>query len=304
MDTSYLSILSFLLITWAYYYVASVGKIQLEMRVNEVDKTIPPVVIGKGGLYETYEAYNSANMGSALIFLLMVVLTQLGLNIYSVIDKCGGSVGKNIGVSLLLTVVPWTIILGGVIGLLMAYPGLKSAFADVIGYYIVSTEANDIIGTIITESKVDEEIEKVKNSNESHEMKRAAEAVMKMCGNKGVLVNSMNPSNFEQMWKVLTPLMVKEVDLKTSPNNKDNKILNDYKSDLFNLVVKKDNIGEGMWYIYTGLLVTSIVSYNLATRTCSKDSSKTEADHEEYLKTVEELDKEKELNQSGEPYSA
>jgi len=70
------------------------------------------------------------------------------------------------------------------------------------------------------------------------------------------------------------------------------------KTNLLDLVVLKDNIGEALWYIYTAILISSIVNYNLATRGCIKDISQIKADHDDYIKTQEEADKEKELNNS------
>ena len=42
------------------------------------------------------------------------------------------------------------------------------------------------------------------------------------------------------------------------------------QQQLFDLVVTKDNVGEAMWYIYTGLLVTSVVQLNISTKGCKK----------------------------------
>lgn len=42
------------------------------------------------------------------------------------------------------------------------------------------------------------------------------------------------------------------------------------KQKLLDLVIYRDNIGEGLWYIYTGLLLSSIVKYNINNRGCSK----------------------------------
>jgi len=42
------------------------------------------------------------------------------------------------------------------------------------------------------------------------------------------------------------------------------------KKKLLDLVIYRDNIGEAMWYIYTGLLLSTIVKYNINNRGCSK----------------------------------
>ena len=41
------------------------------------------------------------------------------------------------------------------------------------------------------------------------------------------------------------------------------------KSRLFDLVVKRDFIGEVMWYVYTGVLLTFLVGLKIASRGCN-----------------------------------
>jgi hypothetical protein len=42
----------------------------------------------------------------------------------------------------------------------------------------------------------------------------------------------------------------------------------DKKSQLFGLVVTRDYIGEMMWYVYTGVLLTFLVGLKIASRGC------------------------------------
>ena len=70
------------------------------------------------------------------------------------------------------------------------------------------------------------------------------------------------------------------------------------KQKLLDLVSLKENIGEAFWYIYTAILISSIVYYNLATRGCVKSISQIKADHDEYIKQQEENDKQQQLNNS------
>jgi hypothetical protein len=53
-----------------------------------------------------------------------------------------------------------------------------------------------------------------------------------------------------------------------------------------------------MWYLYTGILITSIVSFNLASRGCKKSIDDLKASHDAYIKKEEELKSKKELNNS------
>lgn len=95
----------------------------------------------------------------------------------------------------------------------------------------------------------------------------------------------MNSDNFLNIWDILKPLM--------NTGIYDNI---EIKTNLLDLVVLKDNVGEALWYIYTAILISSIVNYNLATRGCVKDISQIKADHDEYIKQQEEAVKQTELN--------
>ena len=70
------------------------------------------------------------------------------------------------------------------------------------------------------------------------------------------------------------------------------------KKQLLNLVILKDNIGEALWYIYTAILISSIVYYNLATRGCVKSIDQIKSEHDEYIKQQEEAAEQQKLNNS------
>ena len=55
------------------------------------------------------------------------------------------------------------------------------------------------------------------------------------------------------------------------------------KNELFELVVTRDNIGELMWYIYTGILLTSIVQMKIALTKCSTNQATMEKNYQTYL---------------------
>ena len=99
----------------------------------------------------------------------------------------------------------------------------------------------------------------------------------------------MNPTNFLQIWDILKPLMNPRLD----PN-----ILEENKQALLNLVVLKDNIDEALWYIYSGILITSIVYYNLATRGCVKSIEQIKQEHDSYIKEQELVEQQNKLNNS------
>ena len=202
-------------------------------------------------------------------------------------SKCGGSLDKNIGAAALFTFIPWILMFGVMLAILIMFPGFKSAFSDVLGYYAVSNSANDLFSSILIGTDINEQIETSSDPSRKQELTKAAEAIMKICGNKSILINQMNPENFINIWDNLKPLML--------PNAYEN---TDIKQQLLNLVVLKDNIGEAFWYVYTAILISSIVYYNLATRGCVKSVDQIKSDHDAYIKQQEEANKTQELNNS------
>ena len=84
--------------------------------------------------------------------------------------KCGGSLDKNIGAAALFTFIPWILIFGAMLAVLIIFPGFKSAFSDVIGYYVVAGGANDIFGQILLGADLNEMIEQTTDINKKNEL--------------------------------------------------------------------------------------------------------------------------------------
>ena len=271
MDISFQSLIFFIIITIIYFAFPSIGKPHLELKDLEND--------------ETMAIFYNKNVLSLAFYLGAVVVSQLFLNIGYLMSKCGGSLDKNIGAAALFTFIPWLLIFGVMLAVLIIFPGFKSAFSDVIGYYVVAGGANDIFGSILMGTDLNEMIEKSGDDKQKAELTRAAEAIVKICGNKSILINQMNPDNFLDIWNALKPLMM--------PGAFDNV---EIKTQLLDLVVLKDNIGEIFWYIYTSILISSIVYYNLATRGCVKSIDEIKSDHDAYIQQQEQAAEQKKLN--------
>ena len=271
MDISLQSLLYFTIITILYFSFPSIGKPQLTLNdlMDEQSKA----------------NYYTQSMKSLAFYLGVVVFSQLVLNIGYLMSKCGGAIDKNIGAAALFTFIPWILIFGVMLAVLIIFPGFKSAFSDVIGYYVVAGGANDIFGSILMGTDLNQMIEQTGDANKKKELTKAAEAIVKICGNKSILINQMNPDNFLQIWDILKALMM--------PGAYENI---EIKEKLLALVVLKDNIGEALWYIYTAILISSIVYYNLATRGCIKDVNQIKQEHDDYIKQQEEAQEKQDLN--------
>ena len=273
MDISFQSLILFIIITIIYFAFPSIGKPQLKL-IDLTEEGMSP-------------DYYNRNITSLAFYFGVVVVSQLCLNIGYLMSKCGGSLDKNIGAAALFTFIPWILIFGVLLAVLIIFPSFKSAFSNVIGYYVVAGGANDIFGSILLGTDLNEMIDTTKDETEKNKLTKAAEAIIKICGNKSILINQMNPNNFLEIWDTLKPLMI--------TGSYDNM---EIKQQLLDLVTLKDNIGEAFWYLYTSILISSIVYYNLATRGCVKSIEQIKTDHDAYIQKQEELNKQNELNNS------
>ena len=273
MDISQISLVLFIIITIIYFAVPSIGKPQLTLIDILTD--------------ESKATYYIKNIKSLAFYLGVVVVIQLILNGWYLSTKCDGAIDKNIYAAFIFTFIPWVLIFGVMLAVLIIFPGFKSAFSDVLGYYAVAGSANDIFSSIFIGTDINDMIDKTNDVTKKNELTHAAEAIMKICGNKSILINQMNPDNFTTIWQTLKPLMnvgvYENVEIQTK---------------LLDLVVLKDNIGEAFWYIYTAILISSIVYYNLATRGCVKSVDQIKSDHDAYIKQQEEADKQTAANNS------
>lgn len=256
--SSYLSIIIFLLSTVFYYTI-------IKLPFNIVYLTSA----------EEYTKYAKSSYFRLFLYFLLVVVTQFGVNINIMINRCGGSVSQNIAAAALMTFIPWTFIFGVAIAVLIMYPSFKTPFSNVIGYFIVSGKANTLLSTQILRGP--EEMNVAINGaaeSERQSLHAAAETIIKICGNLSVLINNITPDTFIEYWEKLKPLM------------KDNVYTNGaIKQQLLSIVVERDNIGEALWYIYTACLVTSVVQYNMATRPCAQNLASLQTAYQDYLET-------------------
>jgi hypothetical protein len=105
-----------------------------------------------------YEEYNSSSNTALFIYFLFIVLSQIGINASVMVNKCGGSIMQNIGSAFLMTLIPWFFIFGGVVVCLMIFPGFKSAFSNVIGYFAVSNTANNVLSELLVNTDLNQTI--------------------------------------------------------------------------------------------------------------------------------------------------
>jgi len=303
MANSFLNIIVFLITTLIYYLIKP--KINLDI-INDTEK---------------YKKYMKTNYIYLAIYILLVIVVQFIINASIITNTCGGSISENMGAAGLITFIPWTLIFGSIIIVILLFPGFKSAFSDVIGYYYVSSSANKLLSDLLINQEVNKILHpenepqqlntstdntstpvlqpvspqeneinnkepnitggntkrKIKGGNNTNideqKLQQVASAIVKICGNTSVLINQIVPLNFNKYWEILKPLI--------KPEYRDDK---QKQTDLFDLVVTRDNIGEAMWYIYTGILLAMIVQLKIVTRGCVNSVSTMQQNYQTYLK--------------------
>ena len=375
MASSYLNIVTFLLTTLTYY---------LTIKPNLTYE------IASNG--EQYKTYISNSYMYLAIYFLLVLIVQFFVNSSVISSMCGGSVSENMGAAGVYTFLPWTLIFGVLIIIITVYPGFKSAFSDVVGYFWVASSANKIITDLLVNPdlekilnredndisraekdiatllkkdgiNVNQKVEKninelirelsapyfIDNNNTDEEksaqydafignkinkflendamaknpvvrdalnkeinqwahiyfpndmkdnnqkggtkeqMQEAADLIIKICGNSSILINQIVPSNFDTYWNILKPLMKEKYQDDASRQT------NDIKNDLFEVVVTRDNVGEAMWYIYTGVLLTAIVQLKITSRGCVSSQQTMEENYQKFKEAEKKAQEQKEL---------
>ena len=301
MASSYLNIITFLLTT-LFYYIALKPNYTYEMSID----------LNKNKQYTT-----NSYMYLAIYFLLVMVI-QFIVNASIITSTCGGSITENLGSSGVFTFIPWTLIFGVIAVILTIYPGFKSAFSDVIGYYWVYGSANKVITELLINRDVEKSLKEILPAESNtpsapqlppvgqmvggykglkggaiskEQVEEAADTIVKICGNTSVLINQIVPSNFNEYWRILTPLMKEKY-------QNDGPEATQKKKELFELVVTRDNVGEAMWYIYTGLLLTSLVQLKMTTQGCSSNPQTMEKNYQKFLASEKEAKAKNQLSTS------
>ena len=269
-SNSYLNIIVFLLTTMLYYLV--------------IKKTITFDILTDP---EKYQKYVSSSYTSLGIYVLLIIVSQYIVNVSVITSSCGGSIKENLGAATLLTFLPWSLIFGILIVVLIMYPGFKTAFSDVVGYFYVSSSANKVLTELLIDKDIQDQMNKDTTSTpqQKQALQEVADTIIKICGNTSILINQIVPSNFIDYWSILRPLMKEKYQT-------DNPSASEKQQELFDLVVTRDNVGEAMWFIYTGLLVVSIVQLKIATRGCITSPETMEKNYQKYLEKQEKQEKE------------
>jgi hypothetical protein len=201
------------------------------------------------------------------IYLLSVLLVEYFVNLNLTTSICGSSQWTT---ALFVTILPWGIIFGILTLLLTMFPGWLSPFSNTFGYAIaLMAGLNDTFADIIEPNpkgiklKPDESI--------------LQQALAHIYSDKSLLINEITVDNFDYFWDSMKGVF------KQSVYENDT-----FKNNLYSMVVLKNTVSMCIWYILTGILITSI-SYNYIINSgCKASAAEMQERHVQYEQELAE----------------
>ena len=178
-----------------------------------------------------------------IIYFLLVISSQFGLNIYLAKQMCNSP--SNVGTAALATFIPWLFIFGLLNLLLKVFPGWLSAFSNTIGYAIASVAG---VASLFTEQLLN--VGKPPNTD-------AFKVIQNVTNDPSTIINTINDENIENFWN-------KSIDVQffnQFPQVKSGAEPPPQFTQLKNFIRLKNIVSYFIWYLLTGILITSI-SYN------------------------------------------
>jgi hypothetical protein len=180
-----------------------------------------------------------------IIYFILVLVSQFILNIYLAKQMCNNP--SNVGTAAVATIIPWVVIFGLLNLLLTMFPGWLAAFSNTIGYAVAS-----IIGvsSLFTE--------KLLNVGDPPN-RDALKVIQNILSDPSTIINTLTDENVLSFWN-------KSVDVKLFKDGFEPITnVNDLNSPLFyelkKYIMLKNLVSYFIWYLLTGILITSI-SYN------------------------------------------
>jgi len=206
------------------------------------------VFIGLTVVYFGFK-YTMPEKGTALfvVYFILILVSQFILNIYLAKQICNSP--SNVGTAAVATIIPWVIIFGLLNFLLITFSGWLIAFSNTIGYGIAS-----IIGlSTLFLDKLVNNVDNVKTTDNPKLIK----ILLDMQNDPSTVINALNEYNVDTVWnKSIATGAFKNTLSKVTPDFMPPEFL-----ELKKYIILKDLVSYFMWYLLTGILITSI-SYN------------------------------------------
>lgn len=210
-----------------------------------------------------------------IVYFLILLVSQFFVNTSISNHLCGTPQYTTV---LIVTIIPWAIMLGSIKVLLTVFPGWLSPFSNTFGYIVTKIFGiNTILKNILSSNFDNAEGEKV-------DVKIAAEALEHIYADKSLLINEITQENFNIFWERMTKARLFK-----------SNISDELKESLRNMVILKDSVSEYIWYILTGGLVTSVSYSYMVNSECVKSVKELEKNVNEVQQTQFKNDEKEQL---------
>jgi predicted membrane protein len=196
----------------------------------------------------------------SLIYGITILIMMYFINLNITNNICGF---PQVGTSLMVTAIPWGVVFGGLVGLLIVFPGWLSPFSNTFGYVAAKLSGVSMLFDKILKPKF-------VNAKTALNEQIAVEALQQIYDDKSLLINQITLENFDNFWT------------RMSNANLFNKGANEFKEQLRNLVRLKNLVGYYVWFMLSGALITSM-SYNYIVGVgCQKSAKQMQLLHNKY----------------------
>ena len=206
------------------------------------------VYIGLTAVYFTMK-YMMPERATALfvIYFILILVSQFILNIYLAKQMCNSP--SNVGTAAIATIIPWILIFGLLNLLLTMFPGWLAAFSNTIGYAVASIVG---VSSLFTE--------KLLNVG-TPPNKDALKVIQNILSDPSTIINTLNNENVLKFWNDSIEVQLFKNNLEAidiDAKGYDNSPL---FYELKKYIMLKNLVSYFIWYLLTGILITSI-SYN------------------------------------------
>jgi hypothetical protein len=218
--------------------------------------TLATLIYFAGRYYITKPSYVRLMIGA---YIAITFMSQFFFNITHLSKLCVGA--SNFGKAVLVTVIPYILIFGTIITVLMMFPGWKQPFSNTFGYGVAKIMGvNSILFKLLKSASVGDTNTKKMLHN--------------IYTNPALFINEITPTNFDDFVKNSNFLFVSGASSKPE------------MQQLKNIIRLKDIVSEFVWYILSGMLV-STVSYNTIVNSgCTNSVKEMKKRHDEYEEEV------------------
>ena len=217
------------------------------------------------------------------IYALLIIVGEFFVNLGITSAMCGSAEWAT---ALMVTLFPWGFIFGILVLLLTMFPGWLAPFSNTFGYGVAILAG---LNTVLAEI-----LEPNPKSKKTAETQAMDEALAHIYSDKSLLVNEITLDNFDYFWDKMQGVFQKGVYTN-----------NGLRSQLYSMIVLKDVVARYIWYLLTGLLITS-VSYNyIVNSSCNNSAEDMQKRHDEYEQQLAEAqEKAKQANADRKVYTS